>query len=210
MRRLTDRNKKFIEFYLQTDNASQSFIDAGYGKNTKNVHVAAYNLLQKPEIKEEIRRRKAAVLTQFNVTAENVLHAYACIAFFDPRKLYNADGSMKDILALDEDTAKGVDVIEETFKKGGDRVIKIKPHPKIQALDVLAKHLGVITSSGVNITQANAEKGGVILIPQIENMEQWQQVVVSGENYKNEKRQDFEKMLEIEPTKKEEDDNIEE
>lgn len=198
MKRLTDKNKKFIEFYLQSNNASQAFADAGYKCAPETRAVAAYNLLQKPQIKEEIKRRTERALRQFDITTDNVLQELAYIAFFDPRKLYNADGTMRDITALDEATAKCISQIKETYKAKGDRVLEVKPWDKISALEHLGKYLGVLTSGGsVNITQANAEKGGVILIPQIENMEQWQQVVVAGESFKKEKRKEFERLLEV-------------
>lgn len=53
--RLTKRQKRFIEFYLQTGNGSESARKAGY--TIKNAGVAASELLKNPRVAAELNTR---------------------------------------------------------------------------------------------------------------------------------------------------------
>lgn len=86
------------------------------------------------------------------ITADRVLQELARIAFFDPRRLLNADGSPKPINELDDDTAAavaGLDVLEEYEGSGQDRVFvgytkKFKIADKNTALTNAMRHLGML------------------------------------------------------------------
>jgi phage terminase small subunit len=85
------------------------------------------------------------------VTVERVLQEYARLGFFDPRKLFNDDGSPKGIHELDDDTAAvlaGLEVMEIWEGRGEERQFvgylkKYKLVDKKGALDSIAKHLGM-------------------------------------------------------------------
>lgn len=75
-----------------------------------------------------------------------VLDELAKIAFFDPRKLFNEDGSMKDVQELDDDTAAALvsmDAVSSMGAEGPVETRKIRLVNKNQALEHLAKHLGL-------------------------------------------------------------------
>ena len=75
------------------------------------------------------------------------------MAFFDPRRLLNADGSPKPINELDDDTAAvlaGMDISEEYIGTGEDRRFvgytkKVKLADKVGALTLAMRHLGMLT-----------------------------------------------------------------
>ncbi|MCG5237585.1 terminase small subunit [Xanthobacter oligotrophicus] len=86
-----------------------------------------------------------------SVTAERVLQELARIAFLDIRKAFNADGSMKPLDQLDDDTAAaiaGLEVSKELDEDGRQVVIgrikKLKLSDKLGALTLLARHLGML------------------------------------------------------------------
>jgi phage terminase small subunit len=96
------------------------------------------------ELQEEFKNRNM-------VTVERVLAEYAKLGFFDPRKLFNADGSPKNIIDLDDETAAavaGLDV-QEAYEGSGEMrefvgyVKKYKLTDKKGALDSMAKYLGM-------------------------------------------------------------------
>jgi phage terminase small subunit len=49
---------------------------------------------------------------RLDISVDRVLQELARIAFFDPRKLFNHDGSLKDITELDADTAAAIASVE--------------------------------------------------------------------------------------------------
>lgn len=87
------------------------------------------------------------------ITADRVIEEIARLAFFDPRKFFNQDGSPIPIQELDDDTAMalaGMDVMEEFEGSGADRVFvgytkKFKLTDKRASLELLGKHLKLFT-----------------------------------------------------------------
>lgn len=94
---------------------------------------------------------------------ERVIRELSLIAFGDIRKLYHSDGSLKKIGELEPETAaalSGVDVstISKTDGDGSDfdvTIKKVKRWDKVKALELLAKHYGLIRDDKnitVNVT----------------------------------------------------------
>ena len=94
-------------------------------------------------------RRRAVYRPE--ITADNVLHELAKLAFFDPRKLFNPDGSPRHIAELDDDTAMalaGFEMIEQFEGSGDNRkhvgyLKKFKFVDKGQNLERLGRILGM-------------------------------------------------------------------
>ena len=149
MPKLTEKQKKFINEYLIDLNGTQAAIRAGYSSKTAN-RIAAENLAR-PVIQKALSLRIRDREKRTEITQDRVLQEYARLGFFDPRKLFKADGSPKDITDLDDDTAAvlaGLEVMELYEGRGDDRVFvghlkKYKLADKKGALDSLAKHLGM-------------------------------------------------------------------
>lgn len=142
----------FIAEYKIDRNGRRAAIAAGY--SPKGAAVAASRLLTKPNVAAEIANHRAEALAKVQqdtgITLERVLKEIARIGFFDPRKMFGADGKPLSITELDDDTAAviaGLDVMEEYEGSGPDRVFvgyvkKWKLADKNSALEKLAKHLG--------------------------------------------------------------------
>jgi phage terminase small subunit len=148
-KKLTPKQSLFIQEYLIDKNATQAAIRAGYSKKTAK-SIGQENLT-KPDIKNAIDSLLAAAAAALDITRERVLREMARCAFADVRKLFNADGSLKDILELDPDTAAAIAglEIESLFAGKGDAranigtTNKVKFINKTTALDMLGKHLGL-------------------------------------------------------------------
>ena len=147
--KLTPKQRRFVNEYLIDLNATQAAIRAGYSKKTAK-DIGGENL-SKPAIQAEIQKRQVKLQNTLEITQDRVLQEYARLAFYDPRKLFQPDGTPKPIEALDDDTAAalaGLEVREEFEGTGENRTFvgytkKYKLANKLGALDSLAKHLGL-------------------------------------------------------------------
>lgn len=148
---LNKLRKLFIKEYLVDLNATQAAKRAGYSEKT--AYSMGQRLLKNVEVQKAIEQSMEERSSRTEITQDMVLKEYAKLAFFDPRKLFNPDGSPKDITELDDDTAaalSGLDVQEVYEGHGEDRefvgyIKKYKLADKKGALDSVGRHLGMFT-----------------------------------------------------------------
>jgi phage terminase small subunit len=148
---LTQKQRVFVAQYLIDGNATRAAIAAGYSKKTAQMQGS--RLLTNVMVAAEIDKKTEKLLDKLDITADRVLSEIAKLAFFDPRKLFNSDGSPKQILELDDDTAAAIAGLEvnELFEGNGDEkhayglVKKIKIADKGVNLERLGKHLKLFT-----------------------------------------------------------------
>ncbi len=154
LRGLTRRQQLFVEEYLIDLNATRAYMAAGYKvKSSKNAAILGCKLLKNPRVAEIIGYKMGERAERTRITADMVIQELGKIAFLDPRKFFNRDGSPKDITELDDDTAAaliGFDVTEIYEGRGEDRrfvgyLKKYRLADKKGALDSLGKHLGIFT-----------------------------------------------------------------
>lgn len=166
MEKLTAKQARFVEEYLVDLNATQAAIRAGYSENAASE--IGYENLRKPQIQDAIAKRRQEMQQRTEITADRVLEEYAKIAFFDPRKLFTADGAIKPVQYWDDDVAAvigGLDVVE--IGDDGEvigRVKKLKLIDKKGALDSIGKHLGMF----VDRTELSGRDGEAIVISDAE------------------------------------------
>ena len=143
--KLSPKQKRFVEEYLIDFNATQAAIRAGY--SNKTAYSIGQENLKKPEIQKAISQKQKEHSEKTDITIERVLKERARLAFFDPRKLFNGDGTPKAIHELDDDTAAvvaGVDVVNiGNSELGVGQVLKIKLSEKSASLTALERHLGM-------------------------------------------------------------------
>jgi phage terminase small subunit len=152
---LTPKQERFVQEYLIDLNATQAAIRAGY--SAKTAEQQAYQLLQKTSVSDEIAAAQQKRAERTEITQDRVLKELARIAFFDLRKLYREDGSLKAMHELDDEAAAvlaGVDVVEMAggAKMGGDDGVshvpmytkKAKIPDKVAALGLAMRHLGML------------------------------------------------------------------
>jgi len=138
-------------------NGKASAIAAGYSEKTASA--IACNLLRVPYIQEKLKAKMESKQEKFNLTADSVMQQLAAIVQFDIRKLYNPDGTLKNVDELDDDTAaavSGIDVYLDKEKTDtGMKVVgetrKFKAFDKIQAIDRAMRHFGLLKDGGVSI-----------------------------------------------------------
>lgn len=170
-KKLTPKQKRFVDEYLIDLNATQAAIRAGYSPKTANEQGA--RLLANVSIAQTLQKAMQDREQRTEITQDRVLQEYARLAFYDPRKLFQPDGTPKPIEALDDDTAAalaGLEVREEFEGAGENRTFvgytkKYKLANKLGALDSLAKHLGMLDGKGRE--SGNEIQTGVIIMPEV-------------------------------------------
>jgi phage terminase small subunit len=159
-RPLTAKQRRFADEYLIDLNATQAAARAGYSARTANEQGA--RLLANVSVRSAIETGNARRSERTGITADRVLEQLARIAFFDMRKLYRADGTLKAMHELDEDGAavlSSVEVFEEFEGRGEDRVQvgftkKVKLTDKVAAIGLAMRHLGMLKDK-TELTGAN-------------------------------------------------------
>ncbi|BBL24991.1 terminase small subunit [Comamonas terrigena] len=116
---LTPKQERFVAEYLIDLNATQAAIRTGYSAKTAASQGA--RLLKQGGVARAVQAAQQARAVRTEITQDRVLQELARIAFFDIRRLYRADGSMKDPCELDADTAAALASIEvkEELERGG-------------------------------------------------------------------------------------------
>lgn len=144
---LTPKQAMFVREYLVDLNATQAAIRAGYSAKTANEQGA--RLLANVSVAQHVQAGMDKRAADVDISATRVLKEIAKMAFFDPRKLLNDDGSPKKIGDLDDDTAAAVAGIEVVTKGNADLgfadILKIKLADKSKNLELLGRHLKLFT-----------------------------------------------------------------
>lgn len=174
------RRALFVEAYITNGgNATQAGIAAGLSPKTAASQGA--RLSNHVEVKAALAKRQEELANRYKLTTENVIKSLAQAVFFDPRKLYNADGSLKPVHELDEDTAAALAGLEVVEMAGGAQIgggaalqhvamytKKVKWIDKNTARDQAMRHLGQYKPETVELTGKN---GGPIEIKNLSNAE---------------------------------------
>jgi phage terminase small subunit len=178
-KQLTPKQQRFVEEYLIDLNATQAATRAGYSAKTANEQGA--RLLANVSVRSAIEQAKAERSERTHITQDRVLQELARIAFFDLRKLYREDGSLKNPSEWDDDTAAalaGVEVVETkgNAEFGGEEgarhvpefVKKAKTFDKNSALTLVMRHLGMLKDK-TEITGKDGKDlpvtSGVLVVP---------------------------------------------
>ncbi len=142
---LTPKQKRFCQEYVIDLNGTQAAIRAGYSENSAQ-EIASENL-SKPIVKSYVEKLQQEISKRTEITADMVVNEIAKLAFSNQQDYIEDGNDIKDISKIDRDKAAAVESIQtttSTTKDGTTTVsVKIKQHSKVQALEQLAKHLGL-------------------------------------------------------------------
>lgn len=142
------RKRLFVEAYIQNGgNATEAAVKAGYSPGP-SARVQGCRLLADPNITSEIEKRSEAVAKKYELTTEMVMRSIVQELSFDPAKLYDAEGRLRPITDLDEDTRMVLAGIE--FEQHGSQdapvfVRKVKWSQRQGAREHAMKHLGMFS-----------------------------------------------------------------
>ena len=141
-RKLTDKQKKFVEEYLIDLNATQSAIRAGYSPKTANEQGA--RLLANVSIQEAISKAMAERSRRTGINQDRIVQELARIAFVKITDVVDPDGEI-NTNASDDDLAciESYKVGDSDSVNGSSSKREVKLASKINALELLGKHVGM-------------------------------------------------------------------
>lgn len=125
--KLTPKEKKFCQYYVELGNATEAYIKAGYTAKTKQTAgVMGHRLLKNTKIKEEIDRLMQKELKPSIMTANEVMEHFSAIARGEEKDQFGLDiGASDRIKALVELAKRTVD-IENRMAGKADANVSIK------------------------------------------------------------------------------------
>ncbi len=144
---LTPKQEAFCNEYIIDFNASKSAIRAGYSPNRSGS--TAHNLLKKTEIQKRICKLQEERSERTEVTQDRVLLEIARLAFNDPRKAFDLNGSLLPVQEWPDEVAAAISSIKitelQSDDEGRELLKEIKFWDKGRQIELAAKHLGMLT-----------------------------------------------------------------
>ena len=121
---LTHRQKMFIQYYLQTGNATQAYIQAGYAERT--AHNSSSRLLAKSVIQTEISRLQREEFEKNVATSEEVMDFFSRVMRGEVKDQFGLETSVADRIKAAQELAKRTIDIDNRIKGIGENVVEIK------------------------------------------------------------------------------------
>jgi len=159
--KITPKQAIFVAEYLIDGNATRAATAAGF--EAASAAGTGSRLLKNVKVAAAIAAGQARLANKLEITAERVLRELARLAYYDPGKLYDADGMRLPVHRLDEDTRRAVVSVEdETIGAPGPgmkRSQKIRMAEKGANLERLGKHLRLFGDSGFSAAVETGASG---------------------------------------------------
>ena len=145
---MDDKRARFIAEYLIDKNATQAAIRAGYSQKTARSQ--GQRLLTNADVAHAIAEQAAKQLERADLTAQRILEEMRRLALSDVRGLFDQDGNLRPIHTLTPEQAAAIaslEVVKKNVAAGDghvDTIHKVKVWDKTRALEMLAKHFGLL------------------------------------------------------------------
>ncbi len=123
--KLTPKQKKFCEYYIQSGNASEAARKAGYKE--KNAPFMGAENLKKPQIKSYINERVGKQDKELVADADEVLRFYSAVMRGEVKDQFGLDASLTDRL-------KAGDALMKRYAAGGAKKNEAEDDPITRSL----------------------------------------------------------------------------
>lgn len=158
---LTPKQKRFVTEYLVDLNATQAAIRAGY--SAKRASELGYQLLQKTTVQAAVREAMEKRQARTEITQDMVVLELAKIAFANGAEYAKVVGCGTGVELKDTDELTGNQRAAIASIKEGKFGIEVKTYDKVQALELLGKHLGLFDSRSGHVPASENNLLEVIL-----------------------------------------------
>lgn len=136
----------FCAEYVVDLNGTQAAIRAGYSPHTAQVQ--ASDLLTRPMVKKRVDELLKAKQAVRDLTADRIIQELMRIAFGDTRKIVKFESGKIQVTDSDKLSEDEAAMISEISQKSGNvSEKKVKFHSKEKALELLARHMGLLKDS---------------------------------------------------------------
>lgn len=164
---LKPTQKQFVDHFLATDNPSEAYLRVHphlrAPEMKQRIYPRIFELMRMPLVQAAIRERQKELSNRMMITAEMVKAEIGKVAFASLKKYTALDASGSPIVGdwndlTDDDWAALAEITSETYTEGrGEdarevKRVKYKTHPKLEALEKLAKILGMYAPEKLEIT----------------------------------------------------------
>ncbi len=104
----------------------------------------AARYLRDPEVQALIRRIQAGHIRKVGLSAKRTLEEIRRLACVDPAECFDDKGNLRPLHEIPEHVRSAIASIETTGTSTGQRITKIRFWSKPAALELLAKHQGLL------------------------------------------------------------------
>lgn len=146
MKPLTPQQMRFCEIYVQTGNASQSYIDAGYKvKDSEVAKVNAARLLTLAHVSLYVKQLQNKVSQKHEVSRDRIIGELVKVAFADMSEVVEIDDKGKPVIKKNAnlDALDSISSSESYSDTGYSKSFSVKKSDKIKAMEMLCKLLGL-------------------------------------------------------------------
>ena len=125
-RPLTIKEEKFIQYYLETGNGTESVLRAGYKYTTKSAGTQANRLLKNEKVKNEIQKRRKAREKASIATAQEVMEYFTRVMNGEEKDQFGLDAPLSERTRAAQELAKRTIDLDNRMQGKADNVIQIK------------------------------------------------------------------------------------
>ena len=148
-KKLTDLQERFCLEYVIDLHATNAIVRAG--SKSKYPETLASQFLKKTQVQHKIAELKEIAARRNAISQDKVIGAFAEIGFLDPAEMFDEDEHLVPLRSMPLSVRRaiaGIEIEEKYQGRGKDRVKtsrikKLKLCSKNDALEKLAKHLGL-------------------------------------------------------------------
>lgn len=156
---LTEKQRLFCIYYMQSFNATQAAIKAGYSRDT--AYQIGFENLRKPKIKEYLTELKELYAQDDYLETKRLLDRHKQIAFSDLRDYIDENGELKNLKNTDGTLIKKITVRESSTSQGYSKSSSIELEDRSKSLEFLNKVYGLDPSFKIQMEKIDLEKNKI-------------------------------------------------
>jgi hypothetical protein len=150
---LNPKQRAFVEQLMSDEQfcLSNAARKAGY----KHPAADGLRLIKEPKVAQVIGKLIHRRSVENSITADRVLREIASIGFVNPKHCLDSSGQVMDLKDMPDDVAATIREFEIIYEENGEesvfKKIKLKFWDKEEALQMLARHVGILKEMAPNL-----------------------------------------------------------
>lgn len=149
---LSDKQRLFCYYYMESLNVFQAGVKSGYSPNYSRTRI--YEMLEKDSIKAFLKKLREQQRQKFLISQEKILNRHVQVVFSDINEFFEEDGSLKPITHTDGSLVRKIKII----KKDGFESAEIQLIEKCPSLAWLTKFAGLDPDTNIAKQRLEIEK----------------------------------------------------